>query len=280
MGRFKASKLIAIESWGVLRHDKEMLLFPLLSVVLSFALTAVFLLFIFFSVLGGDWMQIKNIEANELDPMAYVLFFVFYVLNFFIINFFQSAVFIMTNARFSGQDHTFSQTLKETMTRVDRIFIWSLISATVGIILKIISDKFKQIGIIVSMIFGSAWSVLTYFSLPSLVIGQTTVTGSFKESASLIRKTWGETIIINFGAGLFFGVLNILTIFVCLGLALLIPEATVFFVLVLIVLLVLITTISSILGSIFKLAIYQYAKTGVIPQSFSSELVLNAIKSK
>jgi hypothetical protein len=36
--------------------------------------------------------------------------------------------------------------------------------------------------------------------------------------------------------------------------------------------------ISSTLSSIFKLALYNYAKTGQVPEGFSEELIIGAIK--
>jgi hypothetical protein len=90
-------------------------------------------------------------------------------------------------------------------------------------VLQFIADRSKLVGKIVASIFGAAWAILTYFSLPSLVIGQRTVKESFKESAALIRKTWGETIIVNFGVGFFFGILFFLGLALSIGIIVLVP---------------------------------------------------------
>ena len=110
----------------------------------------------------------------------------------------------------------------------NKIFIWSVISATVGVILRIIADKSKLIGKVVASLFGAAWNILTYFSLPSLVIGNTSIKDSFKESAAMIRKTWGETIIVNFGAGLFFALLAVLLTALFIGIVVIFPSLVVF----------------------------------------------------
>ncbi|HEY0220790.1 MAG TPA: DUF6159 family protein [Candidatus Paceibacterota bacterium] len=187
MNKFKISKSIAIESWAVLKKDKEMLWFPILSAALSFILTLLLLSFFFFYTFSGHISNLYTFNESDFIKSNYLILFLYYVLSFFIVNFFQAAVFFVANARFNEQNISFRDGVRESLHHSDKIFLWSLISATVGIILGIISDKSKTLGKILSMILGATWSILTYFSLPSLVIGHTTVVDSFKESAYIIR---------------------------------------------------------------------------------------------
>ncbi|HEY0220686.1 MAG TPA: hypothetical protein VGC58_00490, partial [Candidatus Paceibacterota bacterium] len=61
-------------------------------------------------------------------------------------------------------------------------------------------------------------------------------------------------------------------------LVLIIPQAIVPIIIIFILVSVLITSISSTLSSIFKLALYHYARTGNIPEGFSEETI-GAIKN-
>ena len=151
-----------------------------------------------------------------------------------------------------------------------------------GVVLQIISDKSKLVGKLVVGLLGAAWGILTYFSLPSLIIGKTSVADSFKQSASVIRKTWGETIIINLGVGLFFGLLVFLALALMIGVIILAPTfpVVISMLLLFVIFIVLITIISSSLGAIFKLALFEYATTGKIPDGFSRELIQNAVRTK
>jgi len=280
IGKFAASKRIAYESWNVLKQDKEMMWFPVLSAIVSLIVFALFGGFAFFYVLGGDLAAIEAIEREGMSIQGYALLFVYYLVTFFIVNFFQTGVFLIAHARFNGRDLGFRDGLSGAFSHAGRIFVWSLISATIGVILQAIADRWKFIGAIVSMVLGAAWAILTYFSLLSLIIGNTSVTGAFKESASLIRKTWGETIIVNFGVGLFFAGLFILGATAFIALALLVPEMPfiIGLVMLLVVYTVLLSIVSSTLGSIFKLALYEYARTGVVPRGFSPDIVRNAVQ--
>lgn len=212
----------------------------------------------------------------------YGILFGYYLLVFFITNFFQAGVFTIVHARFSGGNLSLSDGLRGARGHAGKIFIWSLISATVGVVLQIVADKSKVIGKIVVALLGSAWNILTYFSLPSLVIGQASVTDSFKESATMIRKTWGETIIVNFGVGLFFGLIMMLLVVVGIFIVIVFPTIAVAIGVgsALFIVLILLSILSSTLNSIFKLVLFEYARTGSVPQGFSPEVIAQAVRIK
>lgn len=281
IGKFKASRMIVKESWAILKQDKELALFPIVSSIVSLIALIVMFVVFFFVSLSGSLANIENMGQTGADAIFYAVLFVYYVIMFTITNYFLAAMYTIINARFNGQDLSFSDGISSANRNFSRIFIWSVISATVGVVLEFISSKSKIIGSIVAAIFGAAWAILTYFSLPSLIIGQTTVKGSFKESASLIRKTWGETIIVNFGVGLFFALLMLIGLVASIALVALVPivEILILVVILFVIYMIALIIISTTLSSIFKLAIYQYAKTGIVPAGFTPSLIAGAVKA-
>jgi len=282
VGKFKASKIVVKESWNILKQDKEIMWFPIISSISVIGAFLVMSLLSFFLFFGGSF-EMAQMESNKelSDIVFYSGLLIYYLVIFFIVNFFQAGLFMVVQARLSGQDMSFKQGIQGAKSHVGRIFVWSLISATVGVILQIIADKFKIAGRIVSWLLGSAWNILTFFSLPALVIGNLGIQDSFKESAAIIRKTWGETIIVNFGAGLFFAGLFFLGLIISVGLVVLIPsfKFLVFVVVVFVIFVLILSVISSTLNSIFKLVLFNFARTGVVPQGFSEDIVRNAVKS-
>lgn len=277
MGKFKASRIIVSESWNVLKQDKEMIFFPILSMVFSLVPFILLLTYYFFVVLKGSFANAENIDATT-DHYRYLVLLVYYMFAFFIVNFSQAGVFVIANARFNGQNLGFSEAFGVAMKNIGKIFAWSLISATVGVILNAISEKSNIVGKIVAGLLGAAWNIMTYFSLISLVIGQKSIKDSFKDSADVIRKNWGETIIVNFGAGLFFMAIIFISFIVAIGIIVLVPQLMLLVLFLFFVIVVAVGIISSTLNSIFKLALYEYAKTGVLPQGFSGEVIQGAIK--
>jgi len=284
LGKFKASRMIVSESWNVLKQDKEMMIFPILSSIATLLVLLAFLGGFFFLVLSGSWSGAEEYTREE-EIMGYAIGFAYYLITFFILNFFQAGMMLIANARFNGQNMSFGDGIRGAVRNSFKIFQFALISSTVGLILQIISNKSKIVGKIVAAIFGAAWQILTYFSLPSLIIGEKGVKESFKDSASVIRKTWGESIIVNFGAGLIFMILFLVGFLVALGVVVaafsLSIQSTFVFVLIgvfLFLYIVILTIVSSTLSLIFKLALYKFATTGTIPSGFSPELIQQAVK--
>lgn len=286
LGKFQASKMIVRESWNVLKHDKEMMIFPVISTICSAIVLLAFVGGYFFFALSGDWSNIEE-GSREAEVIMYSVVFLYYLITFFIVNYFQAGMMLIANARFSGQNLSFGDGLSGATRNSGKIFLFSLISSTVGIILQIISDKSKLLGNIVASIFGAAWQILTYFSLPSLVIGEKSVIESFKDSASVIRKTWGEAIIVNFGVGFVFSILHVIGFFAALGAVITavvngVDALSIYIAIgvLYILLVVILSIVSATLSLIFKLVLYKFATTGTIPTGFSRELVQQAVAPK
>lgn len=274
--------MVVNQSWNLLKQDKEIMWFPVLSGVVTIIRVVIFSAAMFFIVLAGDLVNIGNMGSLANENIGYVMMFAFYLLTFFIVDFFTVGIYTIANGRFNGNDLSFQDGIRGAMENVGKIFVWSLISATVGLILHIMSERSKLLGKIVAMVLGAVWGILTYFSLPVLVIGKTSIIDSFKQSAAMIRKTWGEVIIINFGVGTFFSLLFLVGVLLSLGMIVLVPTLSVLIgVGILLVLYsIALTIISQSLGAIFKLALYEYAATGRIPEGFSPELVQGAIRTR
>ncbi len=272
--------MLVEQSWALLKQDKEILWFPVLSTVTSIVALILMAVLFFFTVMGGDVNTFESEAEQAMGLLEYGILIVYYTVMFFIVNFFQAGIYIIAHGRMNGRDLTFSDGIQGATNAAGKIFLWSLISATVGVVLRAIADRSKLVGRIIVALLGAAWNILTYFSLPALVIGNVSVVDSFKVSAATIRKTWGETLILNIGMGLFFFLIAFLGIALGIGIIMLAPVAVValpVFIL-LVVYIVALSIVSSALGAIFKLALYQYAQTGVVPEGFSPELIQNAVK--
>jgi len=281
MGKLEASRAIAKESLAILKQDKEIIWFPILSGFFNLAVFAVMALVYYYYVLGGSLEGLRSENLEQVGDVAvYGTALLYYVATFFIVNFFQAGLMIIVQARFTGQNLDLWDGLRGARKNFFKIFIWSLISATVGVILRIISDKSKLLGKIVAALFGAAWNILTYFSLPALVIGNLRITDSFRESAAIIRSKWGETIIVNLGAGLYFFAYILVGLFIFGFLAAVFPVTLTIMAALFLLWVMAISTIYSAISSIFKLAIYNYGKSGVIPQGFSAPLIQEALLPK
>jgi hypothetical protein len=203
MGKFSYTWSVMGASWEVLRSDKKLLLFPLLSglcclvVAGSFGVAAIL----------GDHLHRASSQTEQI--LQWVTLFCFYFVNYFIITFFNVGIVSFAMARMAGGEPTVGGAFREALNRVHLIAAWALVAATVGVILRAIESRSGRIGRIISMFLGSAWSILTFMIVPVLVMENKGPIDAFKSSAVLLKKTWGERLIGNFSFGLIFFLLTI-----------------------------------------------------------------------
>jgi hypothetical protein len=266
-------------SWDVLKKDKTLLLFPLLSgicclmVLLSFAVPM---------FITGAWHPPAR-GASQVDVMVYYgILFLFYLANFFVITFFNTAIISCAMLRMAGGNPTVGDGFREAAARLPQIAGWALLSATVGLILRIIEDRSKWVGRIVAGLLGMAWTVTSFMVVPIIVAERKGPIGALKGSAEVLRKTWGEQLVGSFSFGMVFGLLSLpavamIVIAIILGNIVMIMLSIGVAVGYMIVL----SLVQSALQSIFQAAVYLYAyNNGLAPEGFDSDLLAGALHAK
>ena len=93
--------------------------------------------------------------------------------------------------------------------RLHVIFAWSLLSATFGMILRVIEERSNAAGEIVASLIGIAWTVMSFFVVPILALENKGPIKAMQESTSLVKQTWGKQLTGNFSFGLIFLLLSI-----------------------------------------------------------------------
>ncbi len=266
-------------SAAVLRADKELIVFPIVSAI---GVLIVTISFAFPMLLAGIFDSILKSESKTL---VFIIGFVFYVVQYTVIIFANSALVGAAMIRLRGGDPTVGDGFRIAMKHIGSILLYALISATVGMILRFISERGKTVGRIVSSIVGMAWNLATYLVVPVLVVEGVDPMTAIKRSASLLKQTWGEQIAGNFGIGLIFGLLTVVVFLlgvpaVFLALATESVVLIAFVVLVLVLVVVFINLISTTLNGIYIAAVYRYAAEGESSGFFSEEMVQGAFRVK
>ena len=273
MSTIRRSYAIFRESLGVLRQDKEILIFPLLSgIVTIFA----FLTIVFAGHAAGMFAHL----GSRNDPLPYIVMFTWYFVSWFIVLFFNVAVVHCASMRLKGGDPTIADGLRASMQHLGRIAVWALISATVGIILRTIAERSKLIGRIVAGIVGGAWAVATYFIVPVMIFENRTVLDSVKQSTNLIKKTWGESLAGAGGIGVFTMLLALAGLALPVAAFFISPTAAFIALGVMVVYWIALAIMTAALSGIFRTALYLYATEGRTPPGFSPEFVQNAFAAK
>jgi hypothetical protein len=222
------------------------------------------------------------IIGNILGELVfYIALFAFYLVSYFVVIFFNTALVSCVNARLQGKEMSVGEGLKNALNHFTSILAWALVSATVGIILQLLKEKGGVIGKIAASLVGGAWGLVTFFVVPILVLEDKGVVDAIKESTSLIRKTWGETIIGSGSIMLVFVIIGIIG-FICTLATLLLGSFAVFGIaLVLFIgLVIVLAVVAAAMQGIFVTALYTYARTGTVPSAFRSDLIQNAFVQK
>ena len=278
-GRFSRSLELAKASFAVVRADKELLLLPVMSV---FALIVIVLsLAVPVAVLGGF-----STEAAQSEPLAMLGALIFYVVTYFVALFFNAALVGAAMIRMDGGNPTLGDGLRIAWARKGRILGYALIAATVGMILRAIEERVGWLGSLVVKLIGVAWAVATFLVVPVLVTRDVGPVGAVKESAELLRSTWGENLIGNFGLGLVF----MLVYFAWIGLgiaALVLASNTGYVTLIAAVVLVgvvgllAISALQATMQGVYAAALYRHATRPEAPvPGFPPELMANAFRVK
>jgi hypothetical protein len=266
-------------SAAVLRADKELIVFPIVSAI---GVLVVMASFAFPMMLTGFF---DALFEGRSQILGFVVGFVFYAVQYFVIIFANSALVGAAMIRLRGGDPTVGDGFRIAMKHIGAILGYALLSATVGMILRWLSERGKLVGRLVSSLGGLAWNLATYLVVPVLVVEDVGPVEAIKRSANLLKKTWGEQIVGNFSIGLIFGLLTVLVILLGIPVFMLavsaespvlIALAGVLFVLIL----VFMGLINSTLSGIYVAAVYRYAAEGEASGFFNEEMVRGAFRPK
>ncbi|MEO5828175.1 MAG: DUF6159 family protein [Luteimonas sp.] len=281
MGKFSRSWSLAKASMGVLRSDKELLVFPLVSAAVTMLVAASFVLPMFGLGLFNDFKT----DGGGMPVVFYALLFCFYLVQYFVIFFFNTALVGAALIRLDGGDPTVADGFRIACGKWKSILGYAAIAATVGMLLRALGQKAGFIGRIVVGFIGVAWTVATYLTVPVLVARDVGPIDAVKESATLLKATWGENIIGNGGIGLVFGLANVaLVLIVGAVVVLLVVQkmlllATVVAVLAVLAMMLL-ALVQAALSGIYSAALYRFAVQGDAPIGFNGVVLRDAFKHK
>jgi len=259
----------------VLRKDKELLLFPLFSGICCLIAALSFAIPIFHS----DFLRPASGGLSTGGQVArYAVLFAFYYITYFIIIFFNSAVVACAIFRMRGGDPDLMTGFRAALARLPQIAGWALVAATVGMILRVLQKRARQPGRILVGLLGMAWSVVTFMVIPILVVERKGPIDAVRESAAMLRKTWGEQLMGNFSFGVIFFILALMGLVpLIIGFMAPIMALKVLMLSFAGLYLLLLILVQSTLAAIFQAALYLYARDGRAPAGFDETALAGAM---
>lgn len=277
-GKFKNSWSMVKASARVLKSDKELVVFPIISSIAVLLITISFALPVF---LAGNADKFSSGFNTSNLPFV----FIYYFLIYFVIIFFNSALVSSAIIRLKGGNPTLADGIKIAFSHISSIIGYALISSTIGLILKWAQERLGLFGKIFSFISNFAWNLVTYLVIPILVTEGIGPIEAVKRSSHLLKKTWGEQLIGNIGIGMFFGLLvfGLFILFLPItiytlnqGMNMVALSLGVIFGITILLLII----IASTLNTIYAAALYRYAADGIVSNNFNEDILRNSFKQK
>lgn len=297
LGRFKRSLALAKSSWQVLRLEKNFMLLPIVGMLIELGLIIAAAIVVglvllaataaYSAINGNDVSFAYNSSANSGMPLWGIIpLGIFILISTFTASLVYGAIVYGALERFKGNDPTIKSCMKAAYMKKKPLFMFSLLSAFIGTILTFLEDRLPLAGKIATRLTGAAWAFASMFAVPFIMTSKESLgpIESTKESVNLIKRVWGESLIISAGIGLV-GTIAVLSYGTLMFVSSVIAgmfQPTLFFVglglgtVILIVMLI----ILSVLSNIAQAAIFYWATTGKAPKSFDKEILQSTMTPK
>lgn len=276
--RIRRSFDLVRASARVLRQDNHLILFPVVS-----AFTLLLVLVAFALPLFG-FRSIDGIGR----PGLYSVGFLFYVVQYFVIFYFNAALVGAVMIRLDGGSPTLADGLRIANSRLGAILGYAVISATIGVILRAIQERVGFVGRLIVALIGASWTVATFLVVPVIVTRDRGAVSSISESAGLLKRTWGENLVGQAGLGAAFALVYFGLFASAFLLALLVipaagtasPALVVLFAIIVVLAFIACALIHATLAGIYSAVVYRYAVGGNGTPGFDAEVLGSAFRPK
>ncbi|HEX3736144.1 MAG TPA: DUF6159 family protein, partial [Solirubrobacterales bacterium] len=185
---------------------------------------------------------------------------------------------------FRGEDATVADGMAVARSRFPEICGWAALSTAIALVIGLLENQGGALGDIAGRLIGTAWSLVTFLSVPVIAIEGTGPFETLKRSGSLFRERWGQQITGNIAIGGAVFLLGFLPALALVVIGVVIWPSVGFAGAALVVIGVLVgcvaLLISKALSGIFGVALYRYALDGEVLGGFTQEDLESAVKPK
>jgi hypothetical protein len=275
-GRISRGWALAKQSFAVLRQDRSLLLFPIISVPCGIAAAAIVM---------GPGVALYAADNQEAFLVAFGIA-TLYVLTLIAV-FFNTALAAAAAKSLEGKDTTLGDGLAVARSHFGVIAAWAGVQTVVGLIISVLQEAAGDsiVGRILIGLVNFAWSAATFFVIPIIALEGMGPRDAFKRSVSVLRERWGEGVV---GTASVTGVVFLIALLpivllggggwmllssgsdvaggVLLGLAALVLVAA--------------CLIGGTAQAVFRVALYRYATEGVAVGGFDATAMQSAFAPK
>ncbi|NRA57261.1 MAG: hypothetical protein HRU13_03975 [Phycisphaerales bacterium] len=201
--RIRNGWALGMASLELLMENKKLVVFPLLSSIAALIVVASFVVPIVGTTTGRQIFMSEDPNAGA-GPL--LVLFLLYFCCYFVMLFFNAALVGVTMMHLDGRPYKLTDGLRIAWDRFSLILMWAVIAASVGFAIKMIEQRSQLAGKIVALLLGSAWTAMTYFVVPVLIVERAPAHKAIGRSFSLVKQTWGEGLVANWANSIVVGI--------------------------------------------------------------------------
>jgi hypothetical protein len=185
-GRISRGWALTKQSFRVLRADRSLLLFPVISVPAAVLAAAIVM---------GPGVALYAAGNQEAFLIAFGVA-TLYVLTLVAV-FFNTALAAAASKSLNGEDTTVGDGLSVARARFGAIAAWALVQTVVGVIVSVLQELAGDsiVGRILIGLLNFAWSAVTFFVVPIIALEGLGPRAAFNRSVSVLRERWGEGVV-------------------------------------------------------------------------------------
>lgn len=291
---WRQSKQVTSRAWGVIKENTYMLAFPAVSAVLA---VVVFLAVGGAGVAALGWSNVEEQAASDDFSTAsmvvgIVLLIVASYLATLINVIFMGGLVKCADEELQGRDSGFGAGLSAAFSRLPALLGWAAIETAVGWLIRAVQGDGTNDNVLVTILravlaglMAMAWSIISFFVLPLIVLRGKGPVEAIKESVSLIKRTWGMQVAGGVRIGGIIGLIAVLPAFLVIVVgafiagggtpALGVPLATIG-----VVVLIVATVLISAMKAIFSVALLHYVEDGSAIGPFDASELQSAVRVK
>jgi hypothetical protein len=248
----------------VLRSDTTLAAFPVISAIVTLTVLG-----IFGALIGLTGVSTED-GQESLEAIGYVYIVVGYIVLAFVATYFTGALVAGANNVLEGRPATLGESFAAANSKLHRLLPWAIVQATVSMIIQAIEDRLGPLGQIIAGLLGAAWAVVTFLTIPIIMLEDVGPWNALKRSGTLLKQTWGENIVAQVG----FGLLALLAALpgaalIGIGIATGSVAAAIAIGIVGAVWIAIVSVVITAISGIYRTALYRFAVDGRAPGAFA-----------
>ncbi len=186
MGKWAQGKELSQKSWGLLKENRYFLWFPVIGFLLALIPLAIF-------GIGAVALAVEEMNVAAIAIAVVGLIFINFV---YAVS--TGAMVAAVDQEMSGPDSTMGYGFGKAFGRLGPLFLWSLIQAVVSALLGLLRGNNNGAGAvagnIIAALGAAAWSIVTFFVTPFIMLKGMGAVAALKASVQMVREKWGTQV--------------------------------------------------------------------------------------